>query len=144
MEGMEGLIFSGSLDRVQNYQKAVRSAGDFRIYDGEEARFLSHPSLGGIVSLGANLAPRAWQKVTGSSLNLDVAREKYPDRLQQIWEAGANISDLMSLYAGSSVPLMKLALFRKGILESPFSYRENADPENSKKMMDWLDTHLLD
>ena len=58
IESIIGLIFFGSLDRSRNYQKAVRSRPAFRIYDGEEAHFLTHPSLSGVISVGANLAPR--------------------------------------------------------------------------------------
>lgn len=137
LEGMKGLIFSGPLDRAQNYQKAVRSASEFRIYDGEEHRFLNHPSLSGLVSVGANLAPRGWQKITNSSLHLDAGGEEYPDHQRQIFEAGSAISDLMNLYADNPVPLLKEVLFRMGILESPFSYRgAAADPQRVKDLLD--------
>jgi dihydrodipicolinate synthase/N-acetylneuraminate lyase len=136
LEGVEGLIFSGSLERAYNYQKAVRSAPGFRIYDGEETRFLSHPSLGGIVSLGANLMPRAWQKVTSSSLGLE--REEYPDRIQQIFEAGAQVGELIGLYRRNSAPLVKQALFGMGILESPFSFRGGAEPQEAGALLAWL------
>ena len=50
IDSIQGVIFLGSLDRSHNYQKAVRSRSDFRIYDGGESRFLRHPSLSGLVS----------------------------------------------------------------------------------------------
>ena len=137
LEGVEGLIFSGSLERANHYQKAVRSAPRFRIYDGEEIRFLSHPSMGGVVSLGANLLPKAWQKVTSSSLGLE--KEEYPDRLQQIFDAGAQAGALVGLYRRNPVPLIKQTLFRKGILESPFSFRGDAEPQSAKELFDWLE-----
>ncbi len=141
VKGIEGLIFSGSLERAQNYQKAARSAHEFRIYDGEEWRFLNHPSLSGIVSVGANLAARGWQKITCSSLHMDAGRGEYPDRLQQILEIGANISELMALYAPDPVPLIKQALFRKGVLESPRSHRGDADPQGGRRLLEWLEAH---
>jgi dihydrodipicolinate synthase/N-acetylneuraminate lyase len=136
LEGVEGLIFSGSLERANHYQKAVRAEPRFRIYDGEETRFLSHPNLGGVVSLGANLAPKAWKKVTSSSLGLE--REEYPDRLRQIFEAGARVGELVGLYHRNPVPLVKQALFRMGILESPFSFRGDAEPQGSEELLTWL------
>ncbi|MBW1913193.1 MAG: dihydrodipicolinate synthase family protein [Deltaproteobacteria bacterium] len=78
-EGIQGLIFSGSLDRAQNYQKALRSRTGFNIYDGDESNFLVHPSLSGVISKGANLAPRAWQKITASSLRQDDHQDDCPD-----------------------------------------------------------------
>ena len=116
---IQGLIFLGSLDRSQNYQRAVRSRSDFRIYDGEETRFLKHPSLSGLVSAGANLAPISWQKLTEFSLGLKGERDGYPDLLQQIWELGAYLQELKDLYEGLAVPLTKQILSDMGIIDSP-------------------------
>lgn len=113
------MIFLGSLDRARNYQKAVRTRGDFRIYDGDEAHFLTYPSLSGVVSMGANLAPRAWQKATSASLNLDDLQQSYPDHLQQIWELGRYLQDLREIYRESPVSLMKQVLSDKGVIEEP-------------------------
>ena len=119
IRSIQGLIFLGSLERARNYQKAVRARGDFRIYDGDEAHFLTYPSLSGVVSMGANLAPKAWQKATSSSLNLDGLQQSYPDHLQQIWELGRYLQDLREIYRESPVPLMKQVLSDKGIMEEP-------------------------
>jgi dihydrodipicolinate synthase/N-acetylneuraminate lyase len=121
MDSIQGLIFLGSLDRVRNYQKAVRARVDFRIYDGEESHFLTYPSLSGVVSVGANLAPRAWQKVTASSLNLSGERKDYPDHLQQIWNQGEYLRGLLQIYQNSSAHLIKQVLSDKGIIGSPTS-----------------------
>jgi dihydrodipicolinate synthase/N-acetylneuraminate lyase len=114
-----GLVFVGSLDRARNYQKAVRLRSNFRIYDGDESHFLTHPSLSGVVSVGANLAPRAWQKITASSLNLSGYQKEYPDHLQQIWELGGYLRNLREIYQNNSVPLIKQILSDKGIIEGP-------------------------
>jgi dihydrodipicolinate synthase/N-acetylneuraminate lyase len=98
IESIQGLIFLGTLERAQNYHKAVRQRADFRIYDGDEACFLAYPSRSGIVSIGANLAPRTWQKVTQSSLNLIEGKEEYPDSLRQLWEAGEYLRALRDIY----------------------------------------------
>lgn len=119
IKSIQGLIFLGSLDRARNYQKAVRPRTDFKIYDGDESHFLTHPSLSGVVSVGANLAPRAWEKVTSSSLHLSGNHKEYPDHLQQIWEMGSYLRDLKDLYHGISVPLVKQILSDMGIIEGP-------------------------
>jgi|GEM_PF-169185 len=118
IEGIRGLLFSGSLDRAANYQKATRPKSEFRIYDGDELRFLTHPSLSGVVSAGANLSPRGWSKITGASLGLSDTREDYPDRLQQIWKTGQYLRTLLDLYRSQSVPVIKGVLAQEGILES--------------------------
>jgi dihydrodipicolinate synthase/N-acetylneuraminate lyase len=119
IRSIQGMIFLGSLDRARNYQKAVRARGDFRIYDGDESHFLTCPSLSGVVSMGANLAPRAWQKATSASLNLDGLQQSYPDHLQQIWELGRYLQDLREIYRKSPVPLMKQVLSDRGVIEEP-------------------------
>jgi dihydrodipicolinate synthase/N-acetylneuraminate lyase len=124
IRSIQGLIFLGSLDRTRNYQRAVRARGDFRIYDGDEAHFLKYPSLSGVVSMGANLAPRAWQKATSASLNLDGFQQSYPDHLQQIWELGWYLQDLRDIYRESPVPLMKQVLSDRGIIEETTSLVE--------------------
>jgi dihydrodipicolinate synthase/N-acetylneuraminate lyase len=118
-DAIRGLIFQGSLDRSHNYQKAVRQRSKFRIYDGGESRFLKHPSLSGLISAGANLAPMTWRKITASSLGLDGNGNEYPDRLQQIWEWGSYLQALKDLYKGAAVPLVKQVLSDMGIIDSP-------------------------
>ena len=121
IESIQGLIFLGPLERAQNYQKAVRQRADFRMYDGDEARFLAYPSRSGIVSVGANLAPRTWQKVTKSSLNLIEGKEEYPDSLQQLWEAGEYLRALRDNYHPHPGLLTKRVLADMGMIGSPGS-----------------------
>jgi dihydrodipicolinate synthase/N-acetylneuraminate lyase len=135
MGSIHGLIFLGSLDRARNYQKAVRARSDFRIYDGDESHFLTYPSLSGVVSVGANLAPKIWQKVTASSLNLSGERKDYPDSLQQIWNQGEYLRSLLEIYQNSSAHLIKQVLSDKGILESPTStVMEESAEEEAKRL----------
>jgi dihydrodipicolinate synthase/N-acetylneuraminate lyase len=119
IEEIQGLLYSGSLDRAGNYQKATRARPDFRIYDGDEWRFLTHPSLSGVVSAGANLSPKAWSKITGASLGQSDTREDYPDRLQQIWKTGQYLRTLLDLYRSQPVQIIKQVLSDAGIIESP-------------------------
>jgi dihydrodipicolinate synthase/N-acetylneuraminate lyase len=135
MGSIRGLIFLGSLDRARNYQKAVRARSDFRIYDGDESHFLTYPSLSGVVSMGGNLAPKSWQKVTASSLNLSGERKDYPDSLQQIWNQGEYLRSLLEIYQNSSAHLIKQVLSDKGILESPTStVMEEGTEEKTKRL----------
>ena len=116
---IQGLVFSGSLDRAHNYQKAVRSRPDFRIYDGDESRFLIHPSLSGVVSMGANLVPEAWRKITSSSLRMNAHQADYPDYLKQIWEIGGYLSHLRETYQTHGANIIKMILADKGVIEDP-------------------------
>jgi hypothetical protein len=118
---ISGLIHQGTLDRSRNYQKTLKKRSDFRIYDGQEFRFLDHPSRSGVVSLGTNLSPRAWAKITASSLNLESREKGYPDYLSQIWELGALLHKLMVQYGKNPVPVIKAVLADMGIVRSPFS-----------------------
>jgi len=124
---IQGLIFLGSLDRARNYQKAVRSRTDFRIYDGDESHFLTYPSLSGVVSGGANLAPGPWQKITASSLNLSNTQKAYPDHLQQIWDLGEYLRNLKEICQGSPAVLVKQVLSEMGIIEDPTSTLKGED-----------------
>jgi dihydrodipicolinate synthase/N-acetylneuraminate lyase len=135
VDSIHGLIFLGPLDRARNYQKAVRARSDFRIYDGDESHFLNYPSLSGVVSVGANLAPKAWQKVTAYSLNLGGERKDYPDSLQQIWNQGEYLRNLLEIYQDSSAHLIKQVLSDKGILESPTSTVMEENTEEKAKRL---------
>ena len=117
IEGIQGLMFQGPLERAGNYQRAVRRRPEFRIYDGDESHFLKYPSMSGVVSVGANLAPRAWRKITDASLNLTDNRQDYPDRLQQLWETGVYLHKLLEIYRLFPVPVVKGALSNMGVIE---------------------------
>jgi len=119
IEGIAGLIFSGSLERAHHYQRACRGRKDFRLYDGDEKRFLEHPSMGGVVSVGANLAPGAWERITQSSIQLHAHRENYPDRLQQIWESGDYLKKMVALYGQTPAAKIKTILSDMEIIETP-------------------------
>ena len=119
IEEILGLLYSGSLDRAGNYQKATRARPDFKIYDADELRFLTHPSLSGVVSAGANLSPKAWNKIAEASLGLSDTHEDYPDRLRQIWITGQYLRTLLDLYSSQTVQVIKQVLSEAGIIESP-------------------------
>lgn len=119
IETIAGLIFSGSMDRARNYQKACHGRPGFRIYDHNESNFLDFPSMSGAVSIGAVLAPRAWHTITEASIRRTGGNVDYPDFLHQIWDTGRHVRALMEGYRASPVPIVKAALHRVGIISSP-------------------------
>ena len=127
LKPMSALIFSGSLDRAHNYQRACHTSTNFRIYDGDESHFLEHPSMSGTVSVGANLTPRTWQKITLSSLGLAGKQENYPDRLQQIWDLGMYLRDLRDIYQQMPVRIIKQTLADIGVIETPHTTLPSED-----------------
>jgi dihydrodipicolinate synthase/N-acetylneuraminate lyase len=128
-----GLIFLGSLDRAHNYQKACRSRAHFRIYDGDETHFMDHPSMSGVVSSGANLAPGPWQKITESSLRITADQDNYPEYLRQVWDLGQYLRDLKGVYQKMPVTVIKGILADKGIIETPTCTFPTKDVEESKR-----------
>lgn len=110
IEGIKALIFRGSLTRAHNYQKALNSRPDFRVYDGDETRFLEHPSLSGVVSIGANVAPRIWSQVTRASLGMLREDREKPGYVDEIWRMGKLLKDLMQIYNRNPVWTIKKAL----------------------------------
>ena len=107
---IKALILRGSLTRANNYQKALNSRPDFRVYDGDETRFLEHPSLSGVLSVGANIAPGIWSKVTRASLGMLKEDREKGDYLNKIWEMAKLLKDLMQIYNRNPVWIIKRAL----------------------------------
>ncbi|MBW2006165.1 MAG: hypothetical protein JRI72_16490, partial [Deltaproteobacteria bacterium] len=110
------LIFRGSLTRVNSYQKAVNRRPDFRVYDGDEDRFLEYPSMSGVLSIGANIAPRIWSNVIRASMGLLEEDRKERDYLHQIWEMGKLLKDLKKIYNPNPVWTIKRSLVDLNII----------------------------
>ncbi len=119
LEGIKGIIFSGSIERERHYQTACRKNARFRIYDGDEMRFLDYPSMSGVVSLSANLAPKAWGIITRSSLQQMDQQYQYPDHLQQIWEIGDCLRTISHACKKFPVEVIKTILGKQGIIANP-------------------------
>jgi dihydrodipicolinate synthase/N-acetylneuraminate lyase len=119
IEKIRALIFRGPLARVNNYQRALNKRPDFKIYDGDEARFLEHPSLSGIISMGANVAPKLWSTITRASLGMLDETGKSPDYVHEIWEKAQLLKELMELYRPNPIWKIKKALSDSGIITSP-------------------------
>ena len=75
--------------------------------------------MGGVVSVGANLAPGAWEMITQSSIQLHAHRENYPDRLQQIWESGDYLKNMVALYGQAPTAIIKTILSEMGTIGTP-------------------------
>jgi hypothetical protein len=56
-------------------------------------------------------------------------QEDYPDRLQQIWETGAYVQNLLESYRSFPAPTVKGALSEMGVIESPGSAVQPEDRE---------------
>lgn len=123
-DNIKGMIFSGSLDRLYNYRKAVRSRSEFKIYDGDESRFLDYPGHSGLISKGANIAYREWSKITSSSLNLN-SEDAYPDQQKQAYDTWSYLSSLKDIYSKSSVDIIKMVLEKKGIINGPVNSKDD-------------------
>ena len=103
MDCIQGLIFTGSLKRAMNYQKAVRHSSGFKFYDGNEAAFIRQPSSDGVLAAGSNLLPQAWQNITRSCLNQFDVERQYADHLSHMWETGVMVKAFYDLYGGQPV-----------------------------------------
>ncbi|MBN2032352.1 MAG: dihydrodipicolinate synthase family protein [Deltaproteobacteria bacterium] len=144
IQEIRGLIFLGPLERTGHYQKAVRKKHDFRIYDGQESHFLMYPSMSGVVSSGANLAPKAWRKITDASLNMPDGQGDYPDRLHQLLKTGVYLQKLAEICRSFPSPTIKSVLSKMEIIESPMSIMQSEVEEEKvraliKEMNDYGD-----
>jgi dihydrodipicolinate synthase/N-acetylneuraminate lyase len=119
IERIKALVYRGSLTRAHNYQRALNTRPDFRVYDGDETRFLEHPSLSGVLSIGANVAPRIWSQVTRTSLGMLREDREKPVSLDEIWGMGRLLKDLMQIYNRNPVWTVKRGLFELKIIRSP-------------------------
>ena len=117
-EQVAGLAHAGELPRVMNYQRALKNRTGFRFYDWDERNFLERPSSSGLISAGANLAPRQWAEIVGTSLNLFDAHRLYPDHLSRLWQSGQTVRGLMDLYAVAAPAALKFALRIMGVISS--------------------------
>ena len=139
IDGIVGLFFLGAPERARNYQRAVRRRPDFRLYDGDEASFLTHPSMGGVVSLGANLDPVTWGRVTAASLHPAAGREVVPDSLRQRWQAGQYLRALAETYSGAPVTLIKTLLAQAGVIRH--AAPDVADPRAVARLRDLVERY---
>lgn len=116
-----GLINLSDLKRTINYQRAVRSRRDFRLYDGDEKNFLAQPSSAGVVSAGANLFPKEWKEVVWASLN----PAENPAQNFDLWEKSEKLKKFYQIYQETPAQSLKFALYKQGIIRDPRLFGED-------------------
>ncbi|MCD6560671.1 MAG: dihydrodipicolinate synthase family protein [Deltaproteobacteria bacterium] len=137
LPGIVGMIFFGSLARAHNYQEACRRRSHFRIYDGDESHFLDHPSMSGVISAGANLAPRVWQSIVQSSLQMTGFQQNHQSYHRHIRKLGHYLQNLKEIYHAMPVPIVKGVLSNMKIIETPASTLPTKNVKQSvNKIMD--------
>lgn len=140
---VKGLIFKGPLARVHNYQKRLSSVAGFRIYDGNEASFLEHPSMNGVVSAGANLAPKLWSSVVHASLGFLESDDIGGFNVNKILKSGALIRNLISMYSQNPVWIIKNTLFELKLINSPACVCAPEGSEGEKTLTSFLLEHSI-
>lgn len=115
---IKALIHKGPISRVHNYQKNLARRTDFRVYDGDESSFLEYPSLSGLLSAGANIAPKIWHSVTMTSLGLLKEGRDQPDYLNKILETSYMLKELIAIYRQNPVYTIKKTLADLSIIET--------------------------
>ena len=142
---IKALIFRGSLVRANNYQKALNHRPDFRVYDGDEDRFLEYPSMNGVLSVGANIAPGIWSNVTRASLGLLEEDRGKRDYLNQIWGMGILLKDLRQIYNPNPVGPIKRSLVDLNIIGFP-TCTSVAQPVYKKEniLTEFITKHAID
>ncbi|OPX20221.1 MAG: hypothetical protein BZ151_04910 [Desulfobacca sp. 4484_104] len=106
---IKGLIFRGEMSRFLNYHRAALSRPDFALYEGNESRFLSRPGSHGLVSVGAQLYPAAWQEVTHACQHPeDLAQQ--PGAQARLWKLSTGLLRLAQCYESAPAALLKTAL----------------------------------
>ena len=145
LTNIKGLIFRGSLGRANSYQKALTGRRDFKIYDGDETRFLEHPSSSGLLSIGANIAPRICGTITRASIGLFEEEAKGPDFIKRIWETSQLLRDLMGIYKQDPVPIIKKALFDMKVIASPACTKTTMPlKEDRGSLLEFISRHAID
>ncbi len=144
IDGIQGMVYCGPLERVRNYQKAIKKKSGFRIYDGEESKFLQHPSLSGVFSIGANILPRPWSRITHSSIEPGSENQHYPDQLKQIWEYGSLIQEAIRIYEKAPVYLIKQLLWKRGIIKGAFCFEQHINDKDDrlKRLSELIDHYM--
>lgn len=143
LNAIVGMVFLGPIERAYNYQKACRARSGFRMYDGEENNFMSYPSTSGVVSVGANLAPGAWQRIVSSSLHLEGEQEN-GENMQQILDLDQYLRSLKDIYQKMPVAVIKETLADMGIIQSSTCTFPMEDMKKQKQAVKELMAHFGD
>lgn len=139
LPGITGLIYHGEISRFLNYHRAAVGRSDFALYEADESRFLARPGSRGVVSVGAQLFPAAWQSVTRACLYSEESAAPAAKR-HQLWALSTTLHQLSQLYKGQPVALVKAGLKALGVLETDISSPATppADPGMKSRWLDLL------
>jgi dihydrodipicolinate synthase/N-acetylneuraminate lyase len=120
VRGLVALIYRGEIRRFLHYYAALAARPDFRLYEGDERRFLTRPGARGLVSAGAQLFPEVWRQVVKACLFPEESAAL--GEQEKIWGASDLLLRLHDLYQLHPAALLKLGLHQQGILEFPAAW----------------------
>lgn len=115
--GITGLIYHGEMRRFLHYYAAVAARPEFMLYEADEHRFLTRPGARGLVSAGAQLAPKTWQEVAHACLFSPQTDDQGASL--RLWAQSQLLLSLQELYQPQPPALLKQGLYQLGILSYP-------------------------
>ena len=136
---VHGLIYQGEMRRFLHYHHATAARPGFAFYETDEGRFLTRPGAWGVVSGGAQLLPRAWQRVTRACLHPEDAADDPPQRYA-LWDLGNRLQQVSHFCQNHPVALWKKALAAQGVISSPATAPGTTPgaPDTGKKLLELL------
>jgi dihydrodipicolinate synthase/N-acetylneuraminate lyase len=117
LPGVVGLFYQGEMRRFLNYHYAAVNRPGFAFYEASEVNFLTRPGAWGVLSASAQLAPRAWQRVTRACLHPEEVEDDQERRLE-LWDLSQRLLEIAKLCQHRSPGLLKGALRARGVLAS--------------------------
>jgi len=115
LPALVGLIYQGEMGRLLHYHHAALARPGFAFYEAGEGNFLSRPGAWGVVSPGAQLFPRSWQRLTRVCLHPEEAPEDQEGRLD-LWSMSQLLQEAARGYRRHPAALIKAALAARGVL----------------------------
>jgi dihydrodipicolinate synthase/N-acetylneuraminate lyase len=141
LPGIQGLIYQGEMRCFLHYNHAAgaRPGLGFAFYETDEVRFLTRPGAWGVVSGGAQLLPRAWQRVTRACLHPEETADD-PAQRYGLWDLGNRLQQVSHFCLGSPVALWKKVLAAQGVISFPevAPGTPPGTPDEAKKLLELL------
>jgi len=117
LPGITGLVYHGEMRRFLHYYAAVAQRPEFMLYEADEHRFLTRPGARGLVSAGAQLAPKTWQEVAHACLFSPQTNNQ--GSAPRLWAQSQLLLSLQDLYQWQPAACLKQGLHQLGILTYP-------------------------
>jgi dihydrodipicolinate synthase/N-acetylneuraminate lyase len=130
-----GIAHNGGMSRSLNYIKAVRHRRDFCFYDANELNFLNSPGSGGVVSIGANVFPRAWRQVVDSSGGADEKMKRNESYRLGLLEKREKLKAFHLACRAAPAALVKAVLKDMGLISSDRVFGPPADEKEKEKIL---------